>query len=971
MRVFLVFLLGSIIGLAMPSGAVHGQNDETKNRLDTLIPSLAQTYGRVQKSKKNKTLSWEDLSVFKTTLTSWDFKTAAYGDIPDGWRDLSFLRPSRNWMTDDQGYLRYDLKNYGKGGAYDPDTDSATGQYKEATRAGLIAAPISPETGNAGIEAIFKKAADNTVFFSVAGRIRDAENFYAVIISEDNRLAIAKIKEGVMTKLTEITFLYRYQYPEAWTLKAYFNDDLITGIVYDTKGRVAARIDARDGEWQTGAYGLYCTDYAAAKSFKVVVPASGSTVLKENTSETSAPSRVYGTYHLVKPAKNPDAVPASIEKVAGNYDVIIAGAGTGGWAAAVQAARMGRSVLLLEETDWIGGQMSAAAVTSMDESGAPVRERGIYREFHESIVNYYYGRDKNPFMAYFSGRLSQNQQQGGYEPIVARDILYGFIEDARNIAKQNPGHGKLDLLLRTTVMAVTKKGNVITGAKIRQWNENEQYRTKEINCKILVDATEYGDVIPLTGEPYRVGNTKSSIMDIKGSVQDHTYTAVIREYPDGIPGHLRIKVKPPFYDEFAKRYRNRVIYGDWGLHSGARMFRAELSWRGMADSESPLVGKMSQLRHTLLGLNGGNDYAVSVATIESPQQRLADEAAGVYRTLAYIYYLQHELGIPWSVAEDQGYNTAYNLAMMKKRGIPDALLPVASCLPQMPYVRESRRMEGLVTVVARDMQRREKAKHVATSIAVGDYFMDLHGTGEYVEKDLDPDGYDHASGPFQLPFEAFIPRKLDGFLMAEKNFSQSRLVSGATRLQPITMLTGQAVGTIAALATSKKIQPRELEPITVQLALLDQGVTLIPRWYTDVNWNTTLWKATQLLSLYRILDRPGTLRSSEGMGFVPAASWNGAAYLTQITADSALLKLGSLLGFRPGSRYKPLVKNAACTGGDLLTLASSIHPSFGKLLQPYYRNKSGQVTEEQFALVCLEIIKSQKQYNGGNVNHTN
>ena len=46
------------------------------------------------------------------------------------------------------------------------------------------------------------------------------------------------------------------------------------------------------------------------------------------------------------------------EKIAAEYDVVIAGAGTGGWAAAVQAARMGARVLLLEETDWIGGQMS-------------------------------------------------------------------------------------------------------------------------------------------------------------------------------------------------------------------------------------------------------------------------------------------------------------------------------------------------------------------------------------------------------------------------------------------------------------------------------------------------------------------------------------------------------------------------------------------------------------------------------------
>src|SRR3546814_16737536 len=116
------------------------------------------------------------------------------------------------------------------------------------------------------------------------------------------------------------------------------------------------------------------------------------------------------------------------------YDSGVAGAGCSVWAAAVQAARMGLRVLLLEETDWIGGQMAAAAVTSMDESGPLIRERGIYRQFHESMVAYYYGRDKCPFVAYFWGRQTQNQQEGGYEPAVVRRLLYGFIQDARERA---------------------------------------------------------------------------------------------------------------------------------------------------------------------------------------------------------------------------------------------------------------------------------------------------------------------------------------------------------------------------------------------------------------------------------------------------------------------------------------------------------------------------------------------------------
>ena len=47
-------------------------------------------------------------------------------------------------------------------------------------------------------------------------------------------------------------------------------------------------------------------------------------------------------------------------------EVLIAGGGTGGVAAALAAARAGRRVVLLEETDWLGGQMTARRGLALD-----------------------------------------------------------------------------------------------------------------------------------------------------------------------------------------------------------------------------------------------------------------------------------------------------------------------------------------------------------------------------------------------------------------------------------------------------------------------------------------------------------------------------------------------------------------------------------------------------------------------------
>jgi hypothetical protein len=107
---------------------------------------------------------------------------------------------------------------------------------------------------------------------------------------------------------------------------------------------------------------------------------------------------------------------------------------------------------------------------------------------------------------------------------------------------------------------------------------------------------------------------------------------------------------------------------------------------------------------------------------------------------------------------------------------------------------------------------------------------------------------ERGAGAFSIPFECFIPEKIDGFLPAEKNLSQSRMASGATRLQPSTLLTGQAAGAIAAHAVQGQLQPRDIKPELVQQTLLEAGATLS---ITPVNaaWGTAEWRTQQMASV--------------------------------------------------------------------------------------------------------------------------
>ena len=78
--------------------------------------------------------------------------------------------------------------------------------------------------------------------------------------------------------------------------------------------------------------------------------------------------------------------PSNAQELRGNYDIIIAGAGTGGIAAAIQAASMGAEVLIVEPSSMLGGQAIAAGVANMDDLSA--QKSGIYADFISRVEEY-------------------------------------------------------------------------------------------------------------------------------------------------------------------------------------------------------------------------------------------------------------------------------------------------------------------------------------------------------------------------------------------------------------------------------------------------------------------------------------------------------------------------------------------------------------------------------------------------------
>jgi hypothetical protein len=537
-----------------------------------------------------------------------------------------------------------------------------------------------------------------------------------------------------------------------------------------------------------------------------------------------------------------------------------------GIAAALQASRLGASVLVVEPSDWIGGQATAAGVSTMDDLSR--LKSGIYLEFISKLKLYYDMKNKPMGTCYWDPRSL------AFEPSVGQRILYEMVSETRNRSKK-----PLDILLSSTVTQVEREGKTVTGVSVRGKDGAE---AREIKCRILIDATEYGDILPLAGASYRAGNSSTPFLDRNAMIQDITWVAVMRKYPYGIPPHLKVRTPLPGYEEAKRNYESYVaakganFKGVYPVELPVN-FISHNAYRGLPDSSTPWSydGSPENWRHiTKSGVNWGNDYPGKASwngRTGLPVQYLEDEALrsqvekdAFIKTLHFLYYVQNELRENWSIADDEYDHAQLPAAALD---LPEEWREIARRMPPIPYVRESRRVVGEYTLTSSEILRNSlsyrdgQTRHeFEDAVAIGGYILDLHGAN--TDSDMEWNMGEKASlaslnrprGPFQVPLRILIPKDIEGLLAAEKNLSMTRLAAGALRLQPICMMIGQAAGALAALSIEDGVSPRGLLPMRVQRALLEAEVVLSLCKYSDVPPEHPFYNAVQLSNLYGLID---------------------------------------------------------------------------------------------------------------------
>ncbi len=463
-------------------------------------------------------------------------------------------------------------------------------------------------------------------------------------------------------------------------------------------------------------------------------------------------------------------------------DVLVVGGGTSGVAAGIQAARSGVNAMIVEEGPWLGGMLTSAGVSAVD--GNYNLRSGIFGEFCDSLAAHYGGWDSLK-----TGWVSNIL----FEPSVGNRI-FNSMTSAENRLDVRYGLG------------FEKAEKLSRGWKVYFRNPSDG-KCMIVKTKILIDATELGDVAAACGAGYRVGmdsryDTGEEIAPEKANdiVQDMTYVAILKDF--GPDADMTIDC-PEGYDA------DHFINSCKGPRStGATYGRVLWTPQEMID-----YGRLPGGKYMINWPIDGNDYYANVIEM-SPQERQAVFEKAKNYTKCFIYYIQTELGY-------------------KNLGIADDEFPTSDGFPLIPYHREARRIDGEVLFTMNHAAKpfEQTQPLYRTGIAVGDYSIDHH---HFAHPDYDniPKLNFGPIASFNVPLGALIPKGVDDLIVAEKSISVTNIMNGATRLQPVVMQIGQAAGALAALAVSRGTKVRDVPVRDVQDKLLASRCYIMP--YMDL-----------------------------------------------------------------------------------------------------------------------------------------
>ncbi|MDE6398457.1 MAG: FAD-dependent oxidoreductase [Clostridiales bacterium] len=492
-----------------------------------------------------------------------------------------------------------------------------------------------------------------------------------------------------------------------------------------------------------------------------------------------------------------------------NYDVAIIGGGLGGLNAAVVAAKHGCKVLLTEEYDRVGGQLTSQAVPP--DEHAFIESTGCtasYRAYRNAVRDFYRAHP------HIIDRLKTQKEfcPGGssvsrlaHPPALAQKLL-----DAR--LQPYIESGAIELRLCCKPVAARRENGRICSVAFSHG--------AEARAAIFIDATETGDLLALSGAGYvtgaesraQTGETLAPAKACPADMQPVTWVAAC----DWQNGEAPVIERPAEYGYF-RRYRmpydDYNVLGMRGPDSRTGKSKPFGFFNGETCGNEKLFGLFSYRRIVCAEHFRNNAEPRDVTLINWPQNDYFmanifgtdDDAHHRYMarqlTLSLVYWLQTEGGY-------------------KGLGLRTDVLGTPDGLAAAPYIRESRRMRALTTITANDVTGGRTYAH---SVGIGHYHIDLHITTVSHTFLFCP------AKPFEIPFGALVSADTENLMAGCKNIGTTHLTNGCYRTHPVEWNIGEAAGAAAAYCVRCGILPEQLEKDEKHFAqyatlLRDEGI---------------------------------------------------------------------------------------------------------------------------------------------------
>ena len=547
-----------------------------------------------------------------------------------------------------------------------------------------------------------------------------------------------------------------------------------------------------------------------------------------------------------------------------DYDLVIVGGTPGGIMTAIEAARMGKTSVVLERTAYIGGlPANGLGATDIATRGATT---GLFSEFTQRIKAYYsktYGKT--------SQQVKDCSDGFHFEPSVAEKVFQEMIaaEGARiTVLTQRQFNFSTD--------DIEMQGQHICQIRVvnRQTGEYEYYKGR-----IFVDATYEGDLGAAARVPFRIGReaaweynepgagkvyeywkslpAEGTTGEPDNAVQAYNYRLTLTDDPqqmlpiekpatyrredyvslidDVWTGRTTWKAVKDLTDDVYEKNRQHLKDGGersitpWDMWGIDRLVSNNKVPNGKVDANNQHAAFIS----TDLPEENWPWPTSSWEWRDKFAQRLRDYTEGLF------WFAQHDEALPLQFRRE-----------IQKWGYAKTEYQDNGYFPRQVYVREGRRFEGMYFFTAKDalpVAEGQRPPVHATSITASHYALDSHAARKRESGRAHLDGFiSYPTAVYTVPYGVIVPKEVDNLLLPVP-VSGSHIGFSTLRMEPCWMALGQAAGAAASIAIDDRCGVQQVSITKLQERLLDEGATLF--YYEDMTPADKDFKQAQRLGL--------------------------------------------------------------------------------------------------------------------------